>query len=267
MNGFKRIAMLCLWAMATSFKASAAFGPMKGMALVPKGEFTLPFPKDTAQARMKVEAFYLDKHQVTQTGFRAFVLANPDRARSRMKAIFADGTYLVDWKDDSTPPPRTGNTPVTHVSWFAAKAYCASLGKRLPTTAEWESAARALPPGIDSAGMDSSILEWYARPAGGRMPPMDSGSVNGNGIRDLFGLVWEWTSDFDAFGPAGSDRPGGADAAFCGAGGAGGAGTAKQVGYAANMRWALRMSLRPEYSTGSLGFRCASDTEGKGNVR
>ncbi len=227
------------------------------MALVPKGEFALPFRKDSAEIRMKVDPFYLDRHAVTYAEFLGFVRSHPNQARSRMKRVFADSAYLKEWKDDSTPPTRAVNSPVTQVSWFAAKAYCSSLEKRLPTTAEWEWAAKSLPPGMDSAGLDRAILDWYAKPSNDRFNPIGSGSVNGNGIRDLFGLVWEWTSDFDAYGFAGLNQRGVADsAAFCGAGGAR---ATKESDYATYMRWAFRLSLHADYSVGSLGFRCARD--------
>ena len=258
-----RFLLAALLLPAAALTATAKVATAAGaMGIVPKGAFALPFRKDTAQIRMRVDAFRLDKYAVTNAGFRGFVKANPENARSRIKRLFADTGYLADWKDDSTPRPGRGNSPVTQVSWYAAKAYCASQGKRLPTTAEWEWAAKALPPGMDSAELDKSILAWYAKPGGDRFHPVGSGSVNGNGIRDLFGLVWEWTSDFDAYGYTGLNQRGVADSvAFCGAGSA----TAtKEAEYATYMRWAFRLSLRPEYAVGSLGFRCASDLDGNG---
>ncbi|MDQ3003623.1 MAG: formylglycine-generating enzyme family protein [Fibrobacterota bacterium] len=242
---------------------------IKGMALVPGGTLVLPFREDSANIRIKVEAFQLDRHPVTNDEFRSFLKAKPDLARSRIKPLFADPAYLADWKGDTTPREGTGRSPVTQVSWYAAKAYCSHAGKRLPTTAEWEWAAKALPPGMDSTGLAKTILAWYAKPAGGSSNPgsshpqasnqIGSGSLNGNGIRDLFGLVWEWTSDFDAFGFAGMNQRGVAEgAAFCGAGSAR---ATKEAEYAVYMRWAFRLSLRADYSVGSLGFRCARNKD------
>lgn len=227
------------------------------MALVPKGGFSLPFRNDSAEIRMKVESFYLDTRPVTYAEFRNFTRANPDMARSRIKRMFADSAYLRDWTGDSVPPAGKGNFPVTHVSWYAAKAYCSHAGKRLPTTGEWEWAARSLPKGMDSAGLKKVILDWYSRPPGDTHRPVGSGSVSGHGIRDLFGLVWEWTSDYDAYGFTGFNRRGVEDsAAFCGSGSTR---ATKEADYATYMRWGFRLSLRHDYTVGSLGFRCAGD--------
>jgi formylglycine-generating enzyme required for sulfatase activity len=241
--------------------AALAAAP-SGMGLIPSGRFVLPFRKDSAAIEVKVDPFYLDRHAVTQEEYRAFLRKRPAYARSRMKRMFADSSYLRDWPDDASPPPGAGNTPVTYVSWYGAKAYCASVGKRLPTTAEWESAAGALPAGMDSSRLNDSILAWYARPSGRSPGKIGSGSVNRYGIRDLHGLVWEWTSDFDAFGFAGLNQRGVRDSgAFCGSGGTN---ATQDAGYAVYMRWAFRLSLHPDYSLGSLGFRCALDAgEGK----
>jgi formylglycine-generating enzyme required for sulfatase activity len=231
------------------------------MGLVPAGKFALPFRKDSAAVEMRVGRFLLDRHAVTRQEYRAFLRQSPEHARTRIKRMFADSAYLRDWPDDSTPPPRSGNSPVTYVSWYAAKAYCASQGKRLPATAEWEWAAKSLPPGVDSAKLRESILAWYAKPAGGSPGNVGTGSLSGDGIRDLFGLVWEWTSDFDAFGFTGMNQRGVPDSgAYCGAGGTS---AAQDAGYPVYMRWAFRLSLRPDYTLGSLGFRCAMDAGGE----
>lgn len=233
------------------------------MSLVPKGEFVLPFRKDSSEIRMQVSAFRLDTRPVTYSGFRAFLRAEPGMARSRIRSVLADSSYLRDWMNDSTPPAGMQSHPVTRVSWYAAKAYCAHAGKRLPTTAEWEWAARSLPKGMDSAGLKEAILDWYSRPPGETHRPVGSGSISGHGIRDLFGLVWEWTSDFDAYGFTGFNQRGVEDsAAFCGSGSTR---ATREADYAAYMRWAFRLSLRQDYTVGSLGFRCAVDAEPGGN--
>lgn len=240
---------------------AASPGPAD-MGWVPAGKFTLPFRKDSAALVMRVDSFYLDKHAVTQAEYQSFLRQSPAHDRSHMQRMFADSAYLRDWPDDTSPPPHSGSNPVTYVSWYAAKTYCASQGKRLPTTAEWEWAAKFLPPGTDSARLRETILAWYAKPTGGSPGKVGSGSVGKGGIRDLFGLIWEWTSDFDAFGFTGMNQRGVPESgAFCGTGGVN---ATQAADYPVYMRWAFRLSLRPDYSIGSLGFRCAMDAGGEG---
>ena len=111
-----------------------------------------------------------------------------------------------------------------------------------------------IPEGLDSSAYTAAILDWYARPAtpGG---DREMGSINAFGVRDLHGKVWEWTSDFNAVGPVNSGFTDGKDAGFF-CGGAGQA-TANGVDYATFMRFSFRSSLKPDFSVGSLGFRCA----------
>lgn len=223
---------------------------------IPEGWYRNPFrpapandsAKDGARDGVKVPAFRLDERAVTVSEYLAFIKNHPEWSKSRARPPFADSTYLASWRGDREPPSERLGDPVTEVSWFAAKAYCEDAGGRLPATDEWERAATALPPGQDSAARVRRILDWYGRPASVRTAA-SQGSRDAFGIRDLYGRVWEWTSDFNAVRP-GPD----ADKAFCG--GAGQA-TARGADYATYMRYSFRSSLRPEYAVNSLGFRCA----------
>ena len=81
----------------------------------------------------------MDVYPVTNAEFLEFVKKNPKWKRSQVKKLFADETYLKDWIDDETPGAnQLPKSPVTNVSWFAAKNYCECEGKRLPTVDEWE---------------------------------------------------------------------------------------------------------------------------------
>jgi len=170
--------------------------------------------------------------------------------------------YLKNWAGDLDPGTNASpNAPVTFVSWFAARAYAHSLGKRLPTLAEWEYAASAgpnRPDGENDPEFKREVLEWYSTPTSARLAAVGAGRANFWGIHDLHGLAWEWVSDFntalvsgDARDDSGADRQ-----LFCGAGSRG----AKDVGdFPAFMRYGFRSSLKADYCVHNLGFRCAKD--------
>jgi formylglycine-generating enzyme required for sulfatase activity len=231
-----------------------------GMALVPAGRYTPLFRGEKEPKEIPVQAFLLDVLPVTNNEFLDFVRANPKWRRSQVKRLFADGEYLKAWKDDLEIGTNVAaNTPVTHVSWFAAKAYCTWKGKRLPTTAEWEYVAAASPTrpdGENDAEFVRQVRSWYSTPTPKSLPSVGHSRINYFGIHDLHGLVWEWVADFntamvtgDARGDTGLDRQ-----LFCGAGAAG----AKDTGnFPAFMRYGFRSSLKASYTVHNLGFRCA----------
>jgi formylglycine-generating enzyme required for sulfatase activity len=145
---------------------------------------------------------------------------------------------------------------VTNVSWFAAQAYCRARGLRLPTTAQWEYALADR--GREQDEVRSRSLEWFAKPNPPRPDAVGLGYPNGFGVRDMVGLVWEWTLDFDAYATTAESRdPNGKESAeFCGAAAAG---VADPSDYPAFMRYALRGSLKAKYTADNVGFRCAGE--------
>lgn len=241
--------------------------PSSDMSLVPGGIYASPFRDpaddaggDTARVRVALDPFRLDERAVTTAEYIAFLKENPRYTRARIPRMFADTGYLRAWKDDLRPDLRSLHSPVTAVSWHAAKAYCAAQGKRLPTTAEWEHAAALPAQASDSADYERVILEWYARSAAEGLPVSGSGTRHAHGIRDLHGVVWEWTADYNAWNGAGVARRGRSDDSddglFCGGAPAR---MVPNTSYAVYMRWAFRASLEPDYTVGTLGFRCARD--------
>lgn len=259
-----------LEAMAPHPRASAhapADGPSRksgAMAQVPADVYKPAFRSPTDPDQIQVPAFQLDTLPVSNADFLAFVTAQPQWRRSKVKRVFADAGYLSHWAGDLDLGPGSGRAarePVTHVSWFAAKAYAQWCGKRLPTTAEWELAAAAgftVRDGSKDPALAQALQQWYTEPAPSELPTLPSHPANVLGIHDLHGVVWEWTSDFntamvtgDARGDTGLERN-----LFC----AGGAQSATdRANYPAFMRFALRSSLKAAFTLQNMGFRCASD--------
>lgn len=233
-----------------------------GAVVIPAGTYTplLRSTKDAAQ--VEVAAFALDELPVTNAQFLAFVVAHPKWQRSRVTRLFADEHYLTHWAGDTDLGPlASADAPVVRVSWFAARAYARWVGKRLPTTAEWERAASAGYTTLDGKSdttLNGDLYRWLARPTPEIQPSVTTAKANFFGVRGLHGLVWEWVADFNTAMVTGESR---ADTGldrdlFCGAGAAGSTDTSD---YAAYMRLALRSSLKAPNTTSSLGFRCAQD--------
>jgi len=235
-----------------------ATAPPAGMVMIPGGEYTPLFTKD-AKPR-SVSSFFLDVEAVTNAQFLQFVRANPQWRRSQVAEVFADSGYLRQWTGDLDPgvnaPPEA---PVVNVSWFAARAYFKAMGKRLPTTDEWEFAALASATQADAsrdADFTQKILAWYSQTTPSMLPSVHEAEANFHGVRGLHGLVWEWVIDFNNAMSVGEgrDRNDFDRDFFCGAGALG---SANPNSYAAFMRFAFRSSLQGSYCVANLGFRGA----------
>lgn len=206
------------------------------------------------KAQISVKSFESMSKQVTVRDFKIFLEKFPKWKKNQVPSLMADESYL----ENLTRYGLNDLAPMTNVSWFAAVAYCESIGARLPTTNEWEYMAAASETQKD-ASSDSQflnrILEWYGQPQNGNSKAVGGLYKNLYGIWDLHGNVWEWVSDFNSNFITGESRE---DSAlnkdmFCGAGGLAGG---NKENYAAFMRYAFRSSLKGKSSTNNLGFRC-----------
>ena len=229
---------------------------------VPAGTYLPLFRTARDPAQVPVSAFQLEEHPVTNAEFLAFVTTYPKWRRGQVSRLFADSSYLTHWAGDlELGPLAPPDAPVVRVSWFAARAYAAAQGKRLPSTAEWELAASAGYTGLNGQSdpdLKRDLYAWLARPVPSPLPEISTGKVNHFGVRGLHGLVWEWVEDFSTALVTGESRgDGGLDRdLFCGSGALG---ARDPTDYAAFMRQALRSSLKANNTTSSLGFRCARD--------
>lgn len=243
--------------------ALAAWAQSTPLVGVPGGSYRPLYPTDPSQAVVQVSGFLIERHLVTVGQYQAFVLARPEWQRGATSVVVADAGYLASWVGP-TVPSAPGDRPVTEVSWYAARAYCAAIGRRLPTEDEWELVARASETVADASDDPvwlARVLGWYAQPGGGVLPPVGQGAPNLWGVYDLHGLVWELVEDFNNTLVASDAREAGdADRLrFCGVG----AVSAQDVrDYANFMRVAFRSALEGSTTSRSLGFRCAAGGPG-----
>lgn len=206
---------------------------------IPSAPFR-PFFKGSL-APTRVNAFRLARSPVTRGDFLSFLKCHPEWRRSRATASLSEAAYLSDFSDDLTPGPLPLDAPVTFVSWFAARAFCASHGLRLPTTIEWERALGSNgEPGGSSGG--SATAPTFEFAMGRAAADLHDSELQAAG-------VWEWTSDFNSTPVAG----GAAASQFCGDGVRSNA----PSDYAAFLRYSFRSSLKAGYALKNLGFRCA----------
>jgi formylglycine-generating enzyme required for sulfatase activity len=252
--------LLIIFLKATSllYPANGGANTPARMVKIPAGYYR-PFYKEKGIDSVKIKSFYLDAYPVTNQQFLDFVKQNPKWSRSQAPRLFADSGYLKHWLGDYRFDVSVANSPVTNISWYAAKAYCKWAGKRLPTVNEWEYAAGAplvWPKYAAGKVKNQVILEWYEKTNPLKYPAVGTQNKNAYGLYDLFGNVWEWVGDFNSIVIPADPRGGLNLDVFCGSGAFG---TLDPQDYATFMRFAFRNSLKASYTVENLGFRCAKD--------
>ncbi len=259
------------------------------MVLVPEGKFVMGSKDDdivefSPEHTVYLDAFYIDVHEITNAQFATFLNAvKPDEGKNGRRwnwlvirndlhtderfpwwpteIIYEDGQYKA--------LEGSERQPVITVSWYAANEYCKWAGKRLPTEAEWEKAARG--------GLKKKRFPWGDEiPTGGvvfdrtwrdNLSPAPTANVgsylpNGYGIYDMAGNVWEWCSDWldtKYYKKSPKRNPRGPDS---------GKFKVLRGGSWYNFAMALRVAVRnsdlPTSNNDGVGFRCAKDADGGG---
>jgi formylglycine-generating enzyme len=235
--------------------------PTEGMVRVGGATFRMGsdshYPEEAPAHRVSVEGFWIDRFQVTNREFGAFVeqtgyvtvaerRLDPNDFPGAPPENLVPGSLVftmtkgpVDlrhldqwwtwtpgacWMHPEGPASSTdgrGDHPVVHVAFEDAEAYAAWAGKKLPSEAEWELAARGglegrdfvwgnepEAPGERLANYWHGEFPWRAAPGYGARAPVGSFPANGLGLFDMAGNVWEWTTDWYASRhPPETDKP------------------------------------------------------------
>ena len=244
------------------------------MHLIPAGEFEMGNSLDEGGYDERpvhtvyVDSFYLDVYEVTNAQYKQFIEETGH-------------TAPAFWDD---PDLNALNHPVVGVSWYDAAAYCQWAGKRLPTEAEWEKAARGGLVGKRHPWRDESPEAFKCNFADKQAPswanwahrelddgyqftaPVGTYPPNGFGLHDMAGNVWEWCMDaYDprAYASSPKDNPvAGGVIAFDDIENSNVTTARVHRGGSwlhppGNLRVSNRNSLHPANSSIYLGFRCA----------
>jgi formylglycine-generating enzyme required for sulfatase activity len=241
------LTLLCLGCAAGPSLApdSAARGDVPdGLLLIHGGKFLMgstdgDFDEKPAH-EVAVKSFYMDVHEVTNAQYKVFA-----EATSRPLPLF--------WQPQIDKPDE----PVVGVTWHDAQAYAAWAGKRLPTEAEWEYAARGGKRGGNYPWgdcLDNGLANFKSF----GILPVKSFPANGYGLYDMTGNVWEWCSDWygaDFYAVSPAANPAGTvdgvlkvlrgGAWYCGPD---------------EVRVSNRFYAMPDAKSFNIGFRCVKDS-------
>ncbi len=228
-------------------------GPVKQMVLIPGGEFNMGknsgYPTDwQPEHKVHIDSFYLDNCEVSNQEYYDFCIAT-SHSLPEFWGI-----------DELRSGPDFLSHPVVGISLFDAEQYARWAGKRIPTEAEWEYAARGGLvdknfPGGDT--IDSTLANFGKKYKG--IMPAGSFPANAYGLYDMAGNVWEWTTDNyrdDYYALSPYNNPKGPERSRFKAirGGSWHSGAMCVQTY-------FRSGLIPSWVDFAVGFRCAGDVE------
>lgn len=181
-----------------------------GMVLIyiPAGEFWLGSsdsdlgadPDEKPRHRVYLDDYWIDKTEVTNAMFAAFLSesGNQDEGGATWYDTLAVEQQLVFIDGQWKPGNGYEDHPAVEITWYGARAYCEWAGRRLPTEAEWEKAARTSMGSIYpwGEGIDCTRVQ-YAN-CGGKTLPVGSKPAGSSpyGVLDMSGNVWEWVADW-----------------------------------------------------------------------
>ena len=143
---------------------------------------------------IRVKPFYIDRQEVTVGTYKEFLQALP----STLRPQHLPQHWLLDIASLPIPPEGTDNFPVTSVSWESANAFARWAGKRLPTEAEWEVAARGKEARPYPFGDTMISGRIHCKESAGQGPAASSQFPTDKtplGVFGLAGNVREWTAD------------------------------------------------------------------------
>ena len=160
--------------------------------------------------KVTLDGFWIDKYEVTTGQYLKCVEAGACEEAKQNNPIFAGADYYNN--------PKYANYPIINVTWYEARAYCTWVGRRLPTEAEWEKAARGIdgrkytwgnePVSNDVANLcDKYCSARYPNPkfndGFSETAPVGSFPKGASpyGVMDMAGNVWEWTSSIPMLYP------------------------------------------------------------------
>ncbi len=219
------------------------------------------YKDELPQHKVILDDYWFDKYEVTNADYLKFVLATGHRP-ALDNSCETDKCREGNLWEGYTFSRSIRNQPVTQVSWDDAAAYCRWLGKRLPTEAEWERAAR---------GPTGMMYPWGSSPPKGRAnfkrkwmgtkTMTDVGHYSKGmsvyGIFDMAGNVWEWVGDWyemNYYKKSPRKNPKGPDEGEFKVVKGGG-----WVNYGETLHSSIRRWSRPEARFNDTGFRCAKD--------